>query len=31
MREGRNMYMVLMGKPEGKDHFKDQGLTGRMG
>jgi hypothetical protein len=31
MGEGRNMYRVLMGKPEGKDHLKDQGVDGRMG
>jgi hypothetical protein len=29
--EGRNMYRVLVGKPEGKDHLKDQGVDGRMG
>jgi hypothetical protein len=31
MREGRKMYRVLVGKPEGKDHLKDQGVDGRMG
>jgi hypothetical protein len=29
--EGRNVYRVLVGKPEGKDHLKDQGIDGRMG
>jgi hypothetical protein len=31
MGEGRNVYRVLVGKPEGKNHFKDQGVGGRMG
>jgi hypothetical protein len=31
MGEGRNLYRVLMGKPEGKDHLEDQGVDGRMG
>jgi hypothetical protein len=31
MGEGRNVYRVLMGKPERKDHLKDQGIDGRMG
>jgi hypothetical protein len=31
MGEGRNVYRVLVGKPEGKDHFKDQGIDERMG
>jgi hypothetical protein len=31
MGEGRNVYRVLMGKPEGKDYLKDQGIDGRMG
>jgi hypothetical protein len=31
MGEGRNVYRVLVGKPEGKSHLKDQGLDGRMG
>jgi hypothetical protein len=31
MGEGRNLYRVLVGKPEGKDHLKDQGVDGRMG
>jgi hypothetical protein len=29
--EGRNVYRVLVGKPEGEDHLKDQGVDGRMG
>jgi hypothetical protein len=29
--EGRNVYRVLVGKPEGKDHLKDQGVNGRTG
>jgi hypothetical protein len=29
--EGRNVYRVLVGKPEGKGHLKDQGVDGRMG
>jgi hypothetical protein len=29
--EGRNVYRVLVGKPEGKNHLKDQGVDGRMG
>jgi hypothetical protein len=28
--EGRNVYRVLVGKPEGKDHLKGQVLDGRM-
>jgi hypothetical protein len=28
MGERRNVYGVLMGKPEGKDHLKDQGVDG---
>jgi hypothetical protein len=31
MGEGRNVYRILVGKPEGKDHLKDQGVGGRMG
>jgi hypothetical protein len=31
MGEGRNVYRVLVGKPEGKDHLKDQSVDGRMG
>jgi hypothetical protein len=30
MGEGRNMYRVLLGKPKGKNHLKDQGVDGRM-
>jgi hypothetical protein len=29
--EGRNVYTVLVGKPEGKDSLEDQGVDGRMG
>jgi hypothetical protein len=31
MGEGRKVYRVLVGKPEGKDHLKDRGVDGRMG
>jgi hypothetical protein len=31
MGEGRNVYRVLVGKPEGKIHLKDQDVDGRMG
>jgi hypothetical protein len=31
MGEGRNVCRVSVGKPEGKDHLKDQGIDGRMG
>jgi hypothetical protein len=31
MGEGRNVYRVLVGRPEGKNHLKDQGVDGRMG
>jgi hypothetical protein len=31
MGQGRNVYRDLVGKPEGKDHLKDQGVDGRMG
>jgi hypothetical protein len=31
MGEGKNVYKVLVGKPEGKNHLKDQGVDGRMG
>jgi hypothetical protein len=31
MGKGRNVYRVLVGKPEGKDHLQDQGVDGRMG
>jgi hypothetical protein len=30
MGQGRNVYRVLVGKPEGKSHFEDQGVDGRM-
>jgi hypothetical protein len=31
MGEGRNLYRVLVGKPEGKKHLEGQGVDGRMG
>jgi hypothetical protein len=31
MGEGRNVYRVLVGKPEGKYNSEDQGVDGRMG
>jgi hypothetical protein len=31
MGEGRNVYRVLVGKPEGGNHLEDQGVDGRMG
>jgi hypothetical protein len=31
MGVGRNDYRVLVGKPEGKDHLKDQDVDWRMG
>jgi hypothetical protein len=31
MVEGSNMYRVLVGKPDGKNHLEDQGIGGRMG
>jgi hypothetical protein len=31
MGEERNVYRVLMGKPEGKNHLEDQGVDGRTG
>jgi hypothetical protein len=31
MGEGRNVYRVLVGKPEGKNHLKDQCVEGRLG
>jgi hypothetical protein len=31
MGEGRNVYRVLVGKPEAKGHLEDQGVDGRMG
>jgi hypothetical protein len=30
MGEGRNVYRVLVGKPEEKSHLEDQGVDGRM-
>jgi hypothetical protein len=30
MGEGRNMYRILVGKPEGKNHLEDRGVDGRM-
>jgi hypothetical protein len=31
MGEGRDVYSVLVGKPEGKRQFERQGLDGRVG
>jgi hypothetical protein len=31
MGKRRNLYRVLVGKPEGKDHLEDQGVDGRVG
>jgi hypothetical protein len=31
MGGGRNVYRVLVGKPDGKGHLEDQGVDGRMG
>jgi hypothetical protein len=31
MGEGRNVYRVLVGKPEGKNGLKDQDVDGRTG
>jgi hypothetical protein len=31
MGEGRNVYSVLVGKPEGKNHLEDEGVDGRVG
>jgi hypothetical protein len=31
MGEGRNVYRVLVGKPERKSHLEDQEVDGRMG
>jgi hypothetical protein len=31
MGEGRKVYRVLVGKPEERNHLKDQGVDGRMG
>jgi hypothetical protein len=30
VEEGRNVYRILIGKPEEKRHLKDQGVDGRM-
>jgi hypothetical protein len=30
MREGRGVYMVLVGKPGGRDHWGDPGVDGRI-
>jgi hypothetical protein len=31
MGEGRKVYRVLVGEPEGKNHLKDQGVDGKIG
>jgi hypothetical protein len=31
MGEERKVYKVLVGKPEGKGHWEDQGVGGKMG
>jgi hypothetical protein len=31
MGEGRNVYRVLVRKPEGKNHLEDRGMDGRLG
>jgi hypothetical protein len=31
MGEKRKLYMVLVGKPEGKNHLEDQGVGGKLG
>jgi hypothetical protein len=31
MGEGREVYRVLVGSPEGKNHLEDQGVDGRRG
>jgi hypothetical protein len=31
MGEGRNVYRVLVGRNERKNHLEDQGIDGRMG
>jgi hypothetical protein len=31
MVERRNLYRVLVGRPEEKDHLQDRGVDGRMG
>jgi hypothetical protein len=30
MGEERKVYKVLVGKPEGRDHLKDQDVGGKM-
>jgi hypothetical protein len=30
MGQGRGVYRVLVGKPEGKYHWRDQGIDGRL-
>jgi hypothetical protein len=30
MGEGRGMYRDLVGKPEGRDHWGDPGIDGRI-
>jgi hypothetical protein len=30
MGEGRGVYLVLVGKPEGKRHWGDPGVDGRI-
>jgi hypothetical protein len=31
MGEETKLYKVLVGKPEGKNHWEDQGVGGKMG
>jgi hypothetical protein len=31
MEEGKNVYRVLVGNPEGKNHLKDYGVDGMIG
>jgi hypothetical protein len=30
MGEGKGVYRVLVGKPEGKSHWRDPGVDGRI-
>jgi hypothetical protein len=30
MGDGRGVYRVLAGKPEGKNHWRDPGIDGRI-
>jgi hypothetical protein len=30
MREKRNVYRLLIGKPEGRGHWEDQGVGGEI-